>query len=186
MKWILPILILLIVIPGLHYSGLIDFSNKESAPEKNKTVSIPAPILQTQNLKGEAFSLKQLEGQIILLNFWASWCLPCYEEFPELIKTVQWARGNIQLVAVSVDSSKKDIETFLDKIKQEQGAWKQDNIHIIWDPKHETAKRFHVIRFPETFILDRELKIVKKYTGLFKLKSAKAFLTKFLPEEEPK
>ena len=178
MKWILPVLMLLIVIPGLHYTGLISFFNTESDSDKNTAVSIPVPNWQAQNLKGEAFSLNQLEGQIVLLNFWASWCMPCYEEFPELIKTVQWAEGNIQLVAVSVDSEKKEIENFLRKIKKEQGAWNSKNIHIIWDPKHEIAKQFHVIKFPETFVLNRELKIVKKYTGIFSLESAKAFLSK--------
>ena len=186
MKWILPVLMILIIIPGLHYTGLIHFFETESTLEEDKKVSIPSPRLQAQNLKGEAFSLNQLEGQIVLLNFWASWCLPCYEEFPELIDAVQWSKGNIHLVAVSVDSSKKDIETFLDKIKKEQKTWNPKNIHIIWDPNHEIAKQFHVLRFPETFILDRELKIVKKYTGFFSLKTAKTFLTKFLPVEEPK
>ena len=186
MKWILPILMLLIVIPGLHYAGLINFFNADSDSNKNIVVSIPAPNLQVQDLKGEAFSLKQLEGQIVLLNFWASWCLPCYEEFPELIKTVQWAKGNIQLTAVSVDSSKKDIEVFLNKIKKEQDTWNLKNIHIIWDPNHEITKQFHVIRFPETFVLNRELKIIKKYTGLFSLKTAQPFLSKFLPTAEPK
>ena len=184
MKWILPVLMLLIIIPGLHYSGLVSFTKTKAPADENKTVSIPVPNLQAQNLKGEAFSLKQLKGQIILLNFWASWCLPCYKEFPDLIKTVNWAKGNIQLVAVSVDSSKKDIEIFLDKIKKE--SWNDKNIHIIWDPKHEITKQFHVIKFPETFVLNRELKIIKKYSGIFNLETAKSFLSKFLPEVKPK
>ena len=112
MKWFLPILMILIIIPGLHYTGLIKLFNPNSVPtEDNKNWSpIPSPHLKAQNLKGEGFSLKQLQGQTILLNFWASWCLPCYKEFPELVATVKWAEGNISLVAISVDSSKKDIE----------------------------------------------------------------------------
>ena len=186
MKWIGLVFFLLIIIPGLHYVGLVRFFNTESDSDASAAVSIASPQLQTQNLKGEAFSLNELEGRMVLLNFWASWCLPCYEEFPELIKAVEWAEGNIQLVAISVDSSKKDIESFLRKIKKEQGIWDSENIHIIWDPQHETAKKFHVIRFPETFVLDRELKIVKKYTGLFSFEKAQSFLSKFLPVIKPK
>lgn len=191
MKWLLPLLMILIIVPGLHYTGLINLFESEPASEKKNEAwsSIPSPHLQTQNLKGEVFSLEQLKGQVILLNFWASWCLPCYKEFPDLIKTVQWAKGNITLVAVSIDSSKKDIENFLMKIRKEQNYKKeltQKNIHIIWDPKEEIRKQFHVVRLPETFVIDKDLKIIKKYTGFFSLKQAKPFLTKFLPVTEPK
>ena len=187
MKWLLPILMILIIVPGLHYAGLIQlFESKHKSDKKNWSF-IPSPPLQTQNLKGETFSLAQLKGKLILLNFWASWCQTCYEEFPELIEAVQWAKGDIQLVAISVDSSKKDIKMFLKKMqKNYRQGFDSQNIHIIWDPQYEVTKQFHVIRFPETFILDKELKIVRKYTGLFSLKKAKPVLTKFLPAKEPK
>ena len=105
-----------------------------------------------------------------------------------MIAAVQWAKGDTNLVTISVDSSKKDIENFLKKIRKEQN-YKQEldrpNIHIIWDPEYEITKQFHVVQFPETFILDKGLKIIRKYTGVFSLEKSKS-LTKFLPAKEPK
>ena len=184
MKWILPLLMLLIIIPGLHYTGFITLFESDSPAENNRTPISP-PRLQVQTLQGKDFALQQLKGKIILLNFWASWCRPCYEEFPELITAVHWGRGEIHLVAVSVDSSKQDIENFLKQLG-EKPMFNHSHIHIVWDPEYKIAKQFHVLRFPETFVLDRNSDIVKKYTGLFLLEKAKPFLIKFLPVEEPR
>lgn len=226
MKWILFLLMICIIIPGLHYTGFItlfkdsslesisDSTQGEnvkkdlSSKEKANWSPIPSPKWQAQSLSGEIFSLEELKGQIIILNFWASWCLPCHKEFPELIATTQWAKGNISLVAVSVDSSKEDIESFLKRYAvrfpkyqniffsnknkhtlpfvNEVNRKKEKQIHIVWDPEFEIAKQFNVVKFPETFILNRDLKIVKKYTGEFSLKDAKNLLSSLLSEKEKK
>ena len=121
----------------------------------------------------------------MLLNFWASWCVPCRQEFPELIEAVQWGEGALSLVAVSVDSSKEDIKKFLGQLNMKQNL-KNPNIHIVWDPEFKTATQFNVIKFPETFILNKDLKIVKKVSGLFLLEKVKPDLIKFLPVKEAK
>ena len=94
--------------------------------------------------------------------------MPCHKEFPELIAAAQWAKGEIHLVAVSVDSSKEDIESFLKRYNFNFSNKKnKPYIHIIWDPEFKVAHQFNVVKFPETFILNRNLEIVKKYTGEF-------------------
>lgn len=187
-KWILPVLMILIILPGLHYTGFVNFSkdsiqdNLESDENNNAGwTPLSSSEINLQNLKkGEEegnFSLEKLKGQVVLLNFWASWCLPCVKEFPELIEAVNWGKGQLSLVAVSVDSNKKEMEEFLKK----QSISKQGNIHIIWDPKSQIARQFNVAKFPETFVLDKDLKIAKKFTGLFLLEKAKPDLIKLLP-----
>ena len=198
MKWVLLLLMACIIIPGLHYTGFITLF-KDSSPagdtkkivsseEKMKWSAISSPKWQAQDLNGDIFSLEELKGQIIILNFWASWCLPCHKEFPELIAATKWAKGNVHLVAVSVDSSKEDIKSFLkrypefpSRIKQKK---KKQYMRIVWDPNYEIANQFNVVKFPETFILNRDLKIVKKYTGEFSLKEAKHFLQSLLTHKE--
>ena len=195
MKWVLLLLMFCIIIPGLHYTGFITlFKDSSSKPATElpsgtkKTVStdkksdwspIPSPKWQAQSLNGDVFSLKDLKGQIIILNFWASWCLPCHKEFPELMAAAQWAKGKVKLVAVSVDSSKEDIKSFL-KRHNFPNKKNKPYIHIIWDPEFKVAHQFNVVKFPETFILNRDLKIVKKYTGVFSLKKAKKVLESLL------
>ena len=201
MKWILPVLMILIILPGLHYTGFINLF-KNSSKESNKLDAlgeapanqnlIPSPEeLQVQSLSEKEnkkpFSLKQLKGQVVLLNFWASWCLPCRKEFPELIEAVKWGKGGLSLVAVSVDSSKEDIQKFLEQLNEEQKqSLKNPHIYIVWDPEFKTANQFNVVKFPETFILNQDLKIAKKMAGLFFLEKAKPDLIKFLPAKAPK
>ena len=211
MKWVLFLLMFCIIIPGLHYTGFITLfkdssskpatelpsDTKEKTEKKSDWSPIPSPKWQAQNLNGDTFFLKDLKGKIIILNFWASWCLPCHKEFPELIAAAQWAKGEIHLVAVSVDSSKEDIESFLKRYNFNFSKYytyrssgrdsstisnkkNKPYIHIIWDPKFKVAHQFNVVKFPETFILNRDLKIVKKYTGEFSLKKTKKILESLL------
>ena len=200
MKWILPGLMILIILPGLHYTGFINWfgsSFLEEAPDLNafkKTDTqtlIYSPELQVQSLSKEgnekAFSLQKLKGQVVLLNFWASWCVPCREEFPELIEAVKWGKGDLSLVAVSVDSSSGDIKKFFKQLNVGQRqSLKNPNIYIVWDPEFKTASQFNVVKFPETFILNQNLQIVKKLAGLFLLEKERSELIKFLPAAKPK
>lgn len=168
---------LIIIIPGLHYAGLIQIFPNSSPGENNREwTPIASPNLHFQTINGKDFSLQKIKTKAILINFWASWCKPCYEEFPELIQAVKWGKGNITLVAVSVDSSKKDIEHFLNLIHFKHNL----NIYIVWDPKYKMARQFHVIRFPETFVLNQNLKIVVKQAGQFSFKKVKPVLNSLL------
>ena len=214
MKWFFLFLIICIIVPGLHYTGFIvlfdDPLSKNvsgSAPhsqaglKKSNWSPISAPKWQAQSLNGDVFFLEELKGKIVILNFWASWCLPCHKEFPELVAAAKWAKGEMILVAVSVDSSKKDVENFLKKFTKYQNkdffkknrknlsgnksqSEEKKRIHIIWDPNYEVAKQFNVVKLPETFILNKELKIVKKYIGELSFKEIKYFLEPLLTRRE--
>ena len=205
MKWFWLVLMLVIIVPGLYYTGFVPpawmakFSanqeqnvsklssnklKKDIEPSVSSSYNIKTTFPsegQLKTLKGKAFSFESLRGKIVLLNFWASWCLPCYEEFPELIKAVQWSEGEIVLVAVSVDAQKKDIHKFFKILKQKTGVHIKDkNIYILWDPEWKMAKLFHTIKLPETFILNKDLEMVKKQVGAFSFKKTKVFLQKIL------
>lgn len=195
MKWILLLLMVCIIIPGLHYTGFITlFEDSSPAGDKKKSSlekeikwsAIPSPKWQAQDLNGNVFSLEELKGQIIILNFWASWCLPCHKEFPELIAVTKWAKGSVSLAAVSVDSSKEDIKDFLKRYPEFPNRInkKKQYMRIIWDPNYKIAKQFNVVKFPETFILNRDLKIVKKYTGELSFKEVRQFLKPLLTHKK--
>ena len=200
MKWILSVLMVLIILPGLHYAGFVNLFEDSSKELSDRDTSGKAPNqilmyspeeLQVQSLSAEKsnkpFSLTKLKGQVVLLNFWASWCVPCREEFPELIDAVKWGKGKLSLVAVSVDSSSGDITKFLEQLNvRQRQSLKNPNIYIVWDPEFKTANQFNVVKFPETFILNQDLQIVKKLAGLFLLEKERSELIKFLPATRPK
>ena len=81
------------------------------------------PQFTLKNRKGEDFSLESVKGKGVLLNFWASWCAPCREEFPALLSAVKWAKGHLVLVAISNDSSQEDIALFLSELKKAGVKW---------------------------------------------------------------
>ncbi len=113
------------------------------------------------NLDGQKGSLGQLRGQVVILNFWASWCTPCIEEVPSLIKLVKEFKGDVQLVAISGDSSREDIDVFLKSFPE----LRAENIHIVWDTDRSLMNRFNVARLPESMVLDKTHKLVKKIVG---------------------
>lgn len=120
-----------------------------------------APNFVAKDFAGSSFELKELSGKVVILNFWASWCAPCIEEVPSLIKLVKEFKGDVELIAVSGDSSKEDIDVFLKSFPELRGA----NIRVVWDEDRSLMKQFQVSRLPESLVLNREQKLAKKLVG---------------------
>lgn len=110
-----------------------------------------------ETIGGSPFTFHNLKGHVILLNFWASWCAPCVIEYPSMVNLIASFGGKIKMVTVSLDESKEDVERFLKRF----GAGSKDVIHI-WDPTKEIAKKFGTEKLPETYIFNKELKLVRK------------------------
>lgn len=78
-----------------------------------------APGLKLKDLQGAKQSLSALHGQIVVVNFWATWCAPCQEELPRLDQLAQkWTGKNVSFVAVSIDEPKDQakIAPMLDRL----------------------------------------------------------------------
>ncbi|WP_413560219.1 TlpA family protein disulfide reductase [Bdellovibrio sp. HCB209] len=167
MKQHLKALALVIVIGGFAVWAFNHYfmSHVEKAPatmssvEKMETDGVPN--FSAKALDGASFDLEQMKGKVIILNFWASWCGPCVEEVPSLIKLVKEYKGEIQLIAVSGDSNENDIHVFLKSFPELKG----ENIKIVYDQDRSLMKMFDVSRLPESLILNREHKLVKKLVG---------------------
>ena len=187
-KGVVFIFIAGIIILGLHYTGFINLFSENTASsfkeDSSPWDSSPTPLINIKNIKGKDFSLENLKGKPIILNFWASWCLPCRKEFPDLIVTVEWFKGDVELLSVSNDSSKEDIYEFLDDLKRKGISLNNKNIHIVWDSEFEISKKFNVAKWPETFILDQNLQIVKKQAGVFSFEEMKPFLSELVSKEK--
>ncbi|MEN0058162.1 MAG: TlpA disulfide reductase family protein [Bdellovibrio sp.] len=119
------------------------------------------PDFKTKDLKGETFTLSSLQGKVVILNFWASWCAPCIEEVPSLIKLVKEFKGQVQLIAVSGDSNREDIDVFMKSFPELQSA----DIKIVWDEDRSLMRQFQVARLPESLVIAKDQKLVKKIVG---------------------
>lgn len=101
------------------------------------------------------------KDKIVILNFWASWCEPCAEEFPSMLKLLNQYRDNVVILAVSNDSAKDDIETF----SKAFSLYGVDGLHLLWDKDLKAARAFQVGKLPESYIFGRNGKLLRKIVG---------------------
>ncbi|MDQ6961803.1 MAG: TlpA disulfide reductase family protein [Mariprofundaceae bacterium] len=92
------------------------------------------------------------EGEVVLLNFWATWCPPCREEMPSMQALyARFKAKGLKIIAVSVDAKVGNVQKFV-----------QDHdltFQILHDSEGEVARQYGVHRYPETFVIDREGKV---------------------------
>lgn len=119
------------------------------------------PNFHLKTIDGRVFDSSEHQGKVILVNFWASWCTPCLEEVPSMLKLVQALKGKMVLLAVSQDSQVSDIEAFLKAFPQA----KDPNVYIVWDEHLALGGQFRVNRLPESYLSNGRHKLAKKIIG---------------------
>ncbi len=120
----------------------------------------PAPDVSVVSLaNGTSLKLSDLKGKVVLLNFWATWCPPCRDEMPSMMKLNSLMAGKpFQIVAVSIDEGgKKDIEAFF----KESGF----SLPTYLDESGASSKSYGITGVPESFIIDKQGVLVKKIIG---------------------
>ena len=103
------------------------------------------------DLEGKPWSLKSLEGKVVLVNFWATWCPPCRKEMPDLEALYkQFQKQGLVILAISDEDASK-VKPFI----AEQGV----SYTVLLDPGRKVNTLFHVMGIPKTFIYDRSGKL---------------------------
>ncbi|HUQ34169.1 MAG TPA: cytochrome c biogenesis protein/redoxin [Pyrinomonadaceae bacterium] len=137
----------------------------------------PAPEIELKDTTGATFRLSDLRGRVVLLNFWATWCVPCRTEIPELNEMHHdlEAQG-LSVVGVVYQDADADIKAFQSEIKQDY--------RIVIGDDSVGSKFGGVQGLPTTFIIDREGRIRQK---IFGSRSRAAFEAEIKPllEEAP-
>jgi peroxiredoxin len=118
-----------------------------------------APDFAVPDLSGQAVRLSGLRGKVVLLNLWTTWCPPCREEMPSMERLYQQLRDRgFVLVAVSQDEAgRAAVEPFV----RDLGL----TFPVLVDPEHQVGDRYGVWGYPESFIIDREGRIVERVIG---------------------
>ncbi|HYY68782.1 MAG TPA: TlpA disulfide reductase family protein [Terriglobales bacterium] len=119
-------------------------------------VGRPAPDFTLQD-SDRTVSLHELRGKIVVLNFWASWCPPCIEEMPSLVKLQSSLKDRVVVLAVSVDEDDGSYRTFL----------KNNNVDLLTvrDPQQKSNHLYGTFKFPETYVIDRRGFVQRKFIG---------------------
>lgn len=121
--------------------------------------------LNLQSAKG-AFTLQQLQGKVIYVDFWASWCGPCRKSFPWMNEMQQrYGKDGLQIVAINLDQDPQLAKQFLADLPA--------NFTVAYDAAGISAKEFKVQGMPSSYLFDRSGKLHSSHIG-FKEKDAGA------------
>jgi len=98
---------------------------------------------------GENLRLSEYRGDVVMINFWATWCGPCRQEMPLLEEIYQrYNKLGFTLLGVNVEEHSNDADRFL--------AETPVSFPILFDPSNEVSKQYGVSAMPSTVIVDRE------------------------------
>lgn len=120
-----------------------------------------APFKLT-DLQGDSVTMAALRGKVVFLNIWATWCAPCREEMPSMEKLYQKLHGDKDFVMLAISQDTGSREEVMAYVKK-HGY----HFDVLLDPKNDVAEAYNVSGVPETFIIDREGRIVAHHSGAF-------------------
>ena len=113
------------------------------------TVSVEAPDFTLKSRDGDNLRLSEERGNIVIVNFWASWCGPCREELPEFEALYQnYADMGVTVYAVNVDDQSEKANKLLEDISV--------SFPVLYDPDGEVSELYDVSAMPTTVMIDRD------------------------------
>jgi thiol-disulfide isomerase/thioredoxin len=125
---------------------------------KNAVIGHPVKNFLLNDPTGKPFRFEQLKGKYVVIDFWASWCIPCRKSFPHMREVYKQLKGkNVEFYSISID---KDKNAWLKAVEIENNAWIQT-----MDIKNISVKEFAVTDIPTTFLIDPDGKIVLEEIG---------------------
>jgi len=118
-----------------------------------------APDFCLEELSGKKVELKHFKGQVVFLNFWATWCGPCKEEMPSMEALYQrFKEKGFVFLAISVDyEEKKKVKEFIDKHRY--------TFPVLVDPKNHTLDLYRIRGIPATILIDKKGRMVGSVIG---------------------
>ena len=134
-----------------------DSSNERTT--QSPLIGHVAPPVEGSTIDGGEFSLADQRGRWVVLNFFASWCVPCLEEHPELqaFDAAHRVEGDAVLVSTTFDDKAEDARDFFE---EHGGSWP-----VIDDPENRIGVAYGVAQVPETFVISPNGTVVQRFAG---------------------
>jgi len=113
-------------------------------------VGAPFPDFNEKDINGNPLSIASCKGKVVLIDFWATWCMPCQFELPNILATYKkYHDQGFEVIGISLDEDRQQLETFLKK----QGMnWPQYNDGKFWETK--LVLKYGISQLPATYLLD--------------------------------
>jgi len=149
--------------------SITDVQVEENFDQRKSAVGYLAPDFSLRNLKGNYESLDSFRGQVVVLNFWATWCAPCRVEMPSFEKLYRRYRSEgVAVLAVTLDKNAgPKIKSFVDEYEL--------SFPILLDEEGEVERLYPSMTIPFTYVIDREGRVVARVDGAKNWESNKTF-----------
>ncbi|OGR00251.1 MAG: hypothetical protein A2511_03060 [Deltaproteobacteria bacterium RIFOXYD12_FULL_50_9] len=166
-----------VIFATLLISIFFIYSCREPSPGASSAeLGKPAPNFKLGDSKGRVWNLADLKGNVIFLNFWATWCPPCREEMPSM-EALNRSLDSVpfQMLTILNNDDPAQADTFLRKLNS--------NLPVLVDADGRTAAAYGITGVPETFIIDAKGILRKKIIGGHDWNSqpAKDLIKSYLP-----
>lgn len=126
--------------------------------ERVVDVGDKAPNFKITTDTGKSITRAEFGGKLLVLNFWATWCPPCVDEFPSLSAMAQEMKSkNIVVLGVSVDKNQQSYRQFLQRMSP--------GFETTMDAEASISADYGTFKYPETYVIDSEGKVRMKFVG---------------------
>lgn len=106
----------------------------------------------------DALDISQYRGRVVVVDFWASWCVPCRRSFPWMNEMQgKYGAEDLVIIAVNMDTSWDDAQAFLDQYPAK--------FHVVHDPDGDVARAYDVIAMPSTYVFGRDGEMLATHLG---------------------
>jgi cytochrome c biogenesis protein CcmG/thiol:disulfide interchange protein DsbE len=137
-----------VIVAGLAWAGFAVLGRGPSVTD-SPLIGKPAPVVVLPPLEGTDVVRVAAPGKVLVVNFWAPWCVPCLGEHQMLNQAVAtWSTDQVGFVGITYQASAADATNFLDRVGR--------NVPSLQDDQGRAAIDFGVAGVPETFFIDRE------------------------------
>lgn len=152
----LSLVFLLLMAPAMIVAGCNKAQEKKVSPPPE--LGQPAPDFTLRDTTGKVWKLSDLKGQVVFVNFWATWCPPCREEMPAMQKLFEaMPKDRFKMLAVLSNDDPAVAVNFAAK-----GGF---TFPILVDPSSEAGQAYGLTGVPETYIVDKQGILRQKYLG---------------------
>ena len=140
-------------------------------------VNFPAPELTLTDIQGISRSLADYRGQVVLVNLWATWCVPCKEEMPVLQTFYEDYRDRgFVVIAINDGDLAADVRVFVNDYELTFPVW--------LDPTYiATEEAFHTLNLPASFVIDRQGTIQLAWVGRISSKMLEQYVTPLIMQQ---
>jgi peroxiredoxin len=143
---------------------------EESSIDSSPIIGNPAPDFELGDLEGKSTRLSDLHGKIVLLNFWATWCLPCRSEMPVLEERLAANSSKLEVLAINFDEPPETVSGFVSELGL--------NLKVLLDPGGLVQDLYRVRGYPTTYLVDSDGIVRIQHIGLMTERQLDGYLAR--------